>query len=387
MDNSALNNRLETLMEKLKKDKRLAHKLDLLEEISKDVDPNTTKRKHVSPIKTRKVVKLSDGSFSAPLPNPRCAGKPDVLGLEQGSDKCGTSTRDVLDVSYNPENLDDSDISESEEPIDSYSSLEQMILDDHESDKEVSDLEENEESFNILGKTPSSAWSPAERVLKFYLKIADLELSKEVLSELSEEFKTNPDLDNHFTPPKFPPSFWELVQKSSSDLFKLKALFKIQENLFLALKPLLSCLENCPKESKDNLTKAIQLIATSNLNLNRFRRITIAPFLKTDIKKQILSLPVKHDSFFGDDFAKSSDTIIKEQATLEKIIHKPFPKRQNFRQKQEMPHNSNRGKFFRGSGRGRYNKSRGGKKFGTRRPFNPSQSKYHNNSQSTSNQY
>ena len=138
------------------------------------------------------------------------------------------------------------------------------------------------------------------------------------------------------------------------DSYKLKTLFKIQEYLFLSLKPLLSCLDTCSPETKNLLTKSIQLISSANLSLNRFRRATIAPHLKNDIRKQILSLPVRHNSFFGEDFNKASDSIIREQATLDKIIFKKpkyshsYPNKYPYENSSE-PSTSNAPKqFFRG---------------------------------------
>ena len=70
------------------------------------------------------------------------------------------------------------------------------------------------------------------------------------------------------------------------------------------------------------------------------------------LKKQILSLPVSHKSFFGEEFSKASDTIIKEQATLDKIIKK---KSTNSYNKNYYPSNNQKfrssQKFFRGRGK------------------------------------
>ena len=186
--------------------------------------------------------------------------------------------------------MDDSGSEEGDE----LSSLEKALALEVETENQAEN-QDSDDAFKILGSSKNNSWSPQEKIMDYYLKIADMELNKDVISELQEEFKCPDDIQSHFNPPKFPSSFWELVQKSPNDLFKLKSLFKVQENLFLAIKPLLSCLESVPKENRDDITKAIQLITYSNLNLNRFRRVTIAPYLRADIRKQILALPVKHN--------------------------------------------------------------------------------------------
>ena len=338
--------RLENLLDKLKNDRNLASKLDLIEEISND---NTSKRKPMSPLKTKKV-KLSVGSHIIQ------ARSPDGTVSDYDTSAAGASCSQTIEnVSVREsENDSESDGSDLE-------ALENLYSKD---DAKIGS--ESEDEFNILGQTSSASWSPSEKALKFYLKVADLELSKEVIANIKEDFKCEADLDSHFSPPKFPSAFWDLVQNSSADSTKLKSLYKCQEKLYLALKPLLSLLDSCPSDQKDNLSKAIQLITSTNLTLNRYRRVTIAPHLKSDIRKQLLALPVHHDAFFGKDFAKSSDVILKENAVLEKIVRKPL---QNYKRpfyrtstsEQPSYQNQQPQKFFRGNKRGRYPRNRGGR--------------------------
>ena len=127
-----------------------------------------------------------------------------------------------------------------------------------------------------------------------------MELPKEVISEISEEFKADEEINDHFTPPKFPSPLWTAVQSSSADSFKLKSIFKAQENLLLAIKPLLAVAKNAPKEDKSHILKSIQLLCNSNLSLNRLRRCMLAPHLKADLRKSLLAIPVNHNSFFGE---------------------------------------------------------------------------------------
>ena len=56
----------------------------------------------------------------------------------------------------------------------------------------------------------------------------------------------------------------------------------------------------------------------------------VARHLRPQLRKQILNLPVTHDSCFGEDFSKSTENILKEQAAIEKIIKKPATQRLSY---------------------------------------------------------
>ena len=118
----------------------------------------------------------------------------------------------------------------------------------------------------------------------------------------------------------------------------------------------MNSLENCPKSVQDNITQSIQLICSSNLHLNRFRRATIAPHLRSDIKKNLMSLPVKHDCLFGEDFNKTTDSLLKEQAAFEKVLVtiNKFPKTslKQFSFPSTSSGSSINQRFFRGNTRG-----------------------------------
>ena len=53
----------------------------------------------------------------------------------------------------------------------------------------------------------------------------------------------------------------------------------------------------------------------------------ISPFLKKDLKKSLLSHPVKHDNLFGQDFEKVTDQVIKEHTATSKIVHNAKPQK------------------------------------------------------------
>ena len=201
-----------------------------------------------------------------------------------------------------------------------------------------------------------------------------------MVKEIKDQYVGEDDLDAHFSPPRFPPSLWASVQSSQADTFRLKTLFKVQDNLFLSLKPLLDCLPSAEKESKSKIIQSIQLIASSNLLLNRFRRSTLAPHLKHELRKQVLSLPVTHDSFFGQEFSKATENLVKEQSAIEKVIFKK-PWNQRLSNPSSSRNNTFQGQGFRGSyqkkgrgGRGgKHHKKRGGYKNDSP-PYNPSAS-------------
>ena len=156
----------------------------------------------------------------------------------------------------------------------------------------------------------------------WYLKVADLGLDKEVIDQIKEKYSCEDGIDSHFTP-KFPSSVWSRVSQQSGVVNRLKSLFRTQETLYLSLKPLLTAASLVPKEEISHILKSIQLITSANIELNRFQHLTIAPHLKPEILKQVLTLPVKHDTFFGDNFAKATEEIVKEQSTLDKILTNP----------------------------------------------------------------
>ena len=311
--------KLSKLFDHIKSNPKLARKLDLfIESVS---DENRSKRKDISPIKLKKVKfqKISDEDLvSQPSTSGSKVGSPAEIALEETS-KGGANHGNSDDES---ESQLESDY-QSEDSQDEFDCLENFLMeDDEESDHDSNPSDEDEEDLKVLGGPEAASWSISKKSLKFYLKAADIELKKDLVDSIKEEFKADQDTESHFAPPRFSSSLWSTVQSSKADTFKLKCLYKVQEHMYLSLKPLLACLDSADKDSKIKLTKSIQLICTSNLLLNRFRRSTIAPHLKPELRKQILALPISHDSFFGEDFSKATDSLVKEQSTLEKVFAK-----------------------------------------------------------------
>ena len=264
-------------------------------------------------------------------------------------------------------------------------SLEDILRTHHEDsaitdeDKE-SNLDDSTEEFEVLGKKEEGGWSVPENVMRFYLKAADISLSQEILKDLKDQYKTPEDRSKNFEPPRFPQWLWNNVQQNKIDMEKLKAIYKVQSNLYLAIKPLLECLANTSDEdNRRRLIESIQLICTSNLQLNRFRRTNLSFHLKTEVYKQIASTPVTHNSLFGEDedLSGAADKAVKEQTVMDKMLKKRTPVKRLSQAKDGQESGS---RFFRGKkagfrggttfrtsgsrkgrGNGKYSRGRGGR--------------------------
>ena len=303
------------LIQKIVNDPSLAKKLGLF--LSQDEGSKGIKRKDTgshSPVKLKQVKK---GNCSKDLPGGRSPNR--IAPAPETSDNGATPA----------DSQSGKDTLESESEEDANEKLEEILnrsFSDHNnaSDNDHSDNDE----FEIMGDKPSPSWSPSQKSLDWFLKVADLDLNKEIISQIQEDYKGSDSLETHFEPPRFPSALWSAVQNNHADVFRLKVILKAQENLYLAIKPLLAAADNSPKPVRSEILKAIQLICASNLSLNRFRRSTIAPHLKSDLKKQLLSLPIKHNTMFGEEFGKVTDNLIKENSVVEKILAKKssFPK-------------------------------------------------------------
>ena len=119
-----------------------------------------------------------------------------------------------------------------------------------------------------------------------------------------------------------PTTLWDTIKVCAAETYKQTIAFKAQNLTYMATMPLLSVLSDSdPNDlgSRNKISTAIQLICSANLQLNKFRRSMISPFLKKDLKRSLLSHPVKHDNLFGHDFAKVTDQVIKEQTATNKL--------------------------------------------------------------------
>ena len=307
------------LIQLIRKDKQIAEQLGI------DFEDAPGKRKipPFSPVRLKKV-RIDPSALPSCSFQTTQTRSPDEIALDSGTSTVGAG------LGANPPLGSDIVQEESEESENHLDCLEKLLskddVDQSESEKDEDESSEDEDELTVLGAAPEANWAPSKKLWEWYLRVSDLELSKEVISEISEEFKASDEVNNHFSPPRFPLPLWSAVQSSSADSFKLKSIFKAQENIFLAIKPLLAAAKNASKDDKSHILKSIQLLCNSNLSLNRLRRCMLAPHLKADLRKSLLAIPVKHNSFFGDDFSKVTDGFIKETSTLEKILVKKTQK-------------------------------------------------------------
>ena len=149
-------------------------------------------------------------------------------------------------------------------------------------------LEDNsDDEIGVLGGSSKPNWEPSEKVFSWFKDIADLELKSDVLKELKEKYEGNSETQSHFEPPRFPESIWNTISsRSQGDTLRSRSIYKAQDTLCTALKPLLTCLETASKETRSHLGPAIQLITTANLQLSRFRRVAVSPYLKKELRKK-----------------------------------------------------------------------------------------------------
>ena len=217
--------------------------------------------------------------------------------------------------------------------------LEQDALLEEETEKSntsFSSSKANELKFPVLGSASAPAWTPPESSFKWFSEVADLELDENVLQSLKESFATSEELEKHFSPPRLPPSLWNLAKGNNAVKYRSKVVSKAQELSYLAIKPLLNVLnrlDDSDKESIREVASAIQLITNSNLLLNRFRRSNVAQFVQPKCRKSLLSQPVTHDGLFGKDFELASDNALKEAASSSKVLIVPKPFRSKFKGK------------------------------------------------------
>lgn len=185
--------------------------------------------------------------------------------------------------------------------------------------------EDNPISLPILGADTSPKWSLSDTTFNWFRKVADLELKEDHISSVAEEFPLSDTMASDFLPPEIPPLFWNKIKTNPSDYLKQKLLYKAQKLNCLALRPLLSIVNNMTQNDPNmgNLTSAIQLICSSNLLLGRARRSGTVKFMKNEVKSNLMSQPVTHDNLFGTDFETAADQAVKSQSSVQKLLFTP----------------------------------------------------------------
>ena len=348
-----MESKIKKILGKLMKDEEFLSSLDSEEDLEEDSEeePHCSKRKAPpSPIKTKKVK----------LPK-----KMEIGESSKSGDDCGMRSPD--EVSGQPTGPNDgAHESSSDKDIDILAQLLSKEDDDFtfNDDKVIDGDDDQDDSddsdFEIMGGQKEGSWAVSKKVMKWFNKVADIELEKPELDELKKSFLPSEEEAHHFQPPKLPLSMWQNITGSSNhaDAYRLKSVHKAQEGLYLALCPLLSALDSCEKSIRPSLTSAIQLVCSSNLLLNKYRRASVASYIKKDIRKHMLSLPVTHDNLFGKEFEKTTEGVLKEHAVLNKVLQNPTGSIQ-----QRLEWNPSRGKG-KGKGKGPF-RGNGGRKSGS----------------------
>ena len=172
----------------------------------------------------------------------------------------------------------------------------------------------------VLASKPCHSWNPPKRSFEWYKRIADTELSEADLEDFMKDFIPSEDVSNHFNPPKLPSSIWNRIRSqscNSDEFIKQKCIMKSQKFQSSAIMPLLSVLESL-KSSDPNqklVASAIQMISSSNLQLTRLRRTSVAKFVKSELRQPLFSQPVTHLHMFGADENESAEKVIKTHSS------------------------------------------------------------------------
>jgi len=264
-----------------------------------------------------------------------------IVNRTEGRDKLreGTSVDRSIDQSDDIENL------------------QRALLDDQS--------ESGKAEFPVIGSHSDPTWEPSEKVMKWYTRVADIELAASDVKEIKTQFTPPEPIAAHFSPPLVPPIIWNNIKSDCPDAYKQSALCKSQELIFAGIAPLLDALEKSDDQVvKNNVATSIQLLCTANLKLNRFRRALLSPLIKNEYRKSMLSAPITHNSLFGSSFDKCAEDAIKEQSNSHKVLlstsQAPTPKprsqpnrQQFFRHSQVKPNFKRDGGYRTTRGRGR----------------------------------
>ena len=304
--------------------------LDSVVEDDQSQPPAKKQKASVSPLRTRKVVIKAKNRQNSPQPDTSSSEVDNLDMLE----------RQIIQEQGGEVSSGDEGKSDPIIPLDS---------DEEEEEHDPVDSDDQDE-LQLIGDKVEVKWLPKDSILAWFKKAADIELKPEDVKDLRDKYEASEDIQEHFMPPRLPEPFWNTVNaRSHSDTFKAKSIYKSQDYINLAIKPLLSALESCPKETKSHLLPSIQLLCSANLQLSRLRRATCAPYIKKDLKKQLLSTPVTHSCLFGDSFEKTSESVIKESSTMNKFLENSKPSSSRAQGNQTRRGN------FRGHARGKEN--------------------------------
>lgn len=272
-------------------------------------------------VKSKIIHQESDDSYNNPL-----AKGSSTLTREKGKalNKAG---------GHSSEDYSDScgyDSDHSENHLDAW---ERSLMSGDEDPEIPSPSTSNQKSFKVIGGPANCSWEVPKDVFDWYLKVADVELKSDDLKSLKDLYTPSEESSSHFCPPRVPPSIWDNLKSSSAETYKHKTCFSAQQCVYTAIMPLLSVLSSLDDKdsvNKDRITGAIQLLCTSNLHMNRFRRALASSSVKRDLRKSLMSAPVTHDNLFNKDFSKSVDEALKMRTATRKLLQ-PYRSQSRFR--------------------------------------------------------
>ena len=206
----------------------LAKKLGIL--LSNN-DCRNTKRKEIPSCSPIKLKKVKIAAANAPCCSKNLPGgrSPDRIAPDPETSENGATRADTQSGEDN--------ILEAESEEDADTLLEKLLNhspSNHDSSSEDSQSDDDD-AFDIMGDEPSPSWSPSQKSLDWFLKVADLDLKKDLITKIKEDYKGSEDIDSHFEPPRFPSALWSAVQHNHADVFRLKVILKAQENLYLSI--------------------------------------------------------------------------------------------------------------------------------------------------------
>ena len=182
-----------------------------------------------------------------------------------------------------------------------------------------------ENNIPIICSKEGSNWNLSDDTLKWYKTVADLNLDDEQIRDIEEQFVPSDDCSTDFIPPTIPIVFCNKLKNNSSELYKQRSVYKAQKISTLAIKPLLSVLDNLDRNDPNlaHIATSIQLICTANLQLSRLRRASTAKYMRYDVKDSLFANPISHRHLFGQDFATAADQALKNQNSSQKVIFTP----------------------------------------------------------------
>lgn len=210
-------------------------------------------------------------------------------------------------------------------PDESLGSDDSDATDDAEEVFEGFSGEDEDASLPVIGSDKSPNWSVSQSTFNWFLKVADIDLQDEEISELDEQLLPSEEQAEHFAPPRIPTVLFDQMSASNNEQQVFRTAHKVQAITSTSLKMLLSVLDSLEKEddNRSKIANAIQLLCSANLRTSRIKRSMVYPSVKFEVKANLKSQPITHTHLFGAEFEEAADTALKAQSSVKKILWKP----------------------------------------------------------------